>query len=144
MADVLEIGQAFNVPYPFLRVTVNLYDEDGPYKAESWRPGTRPKLVTPDDSEEIADGVGLQVLTIVSVHKPGRFPPRVFYTQEWVAPDGKKFGKANKCRVTVASAFRRKVRGFAYPFEISPPQTQCVDPERNPAAAYEGCLCHIQ
>lgn len=120
MSNSFEIGQIVEVPYPFIREMISLYDEDGPHEVESWRPGTRSEMVYPDDCDEFADGKGKQVLTVVSIHKPGRFPTRVFFTQEWVDPNGKIFGKVGKCRVTVESAFRRKTRGFAYPYQMSP------------------------
>lgn len=45
-------------------------------------------------------------LTVVSVHRPGRFPTRVFFTRQFVTPDGKAFGKS-KLHIVTVEKFRR-------------------------------------
>lgn len=110
--------EIFEVPYPFVRGTVELYDEDGPCKIDTWIPGTRFVPVAPDDSISVADKMGVHVLTVISTHKPGRFPTRIFYTQGWITPEGKRFGKT-RCCVTTVSNFRTKLKGYRYEFEMS-------------------------
>lgn len=116
MAD-LEPGAEFVVPYPFVREVKEIPGPEGMEVVDGWKPGTENEHVPPDDCEAVADAMGKQVLTVVSTHKPGRFPLRVFYTRRWEAPDGRRFGKTN-CRITTAQAFRRLVAGFRYQFRL--------------------------
>jgi hypothetical protein len=52
---------------------------------------------------------GRQILTVVDIYKPGRFPTRVFYTMKWVTPDGK-----GGLKMTTVDAFRRRALGFMH------------------------------
>ena len=123
------IGEVFRVPHPFVRETFTDYtlDEDGVGAQElpTWSPGLRSEnrhsaVWTGEDvpvPTAVADALGAQVLTVVGVYRPGRFPTRVFYERQWVDPDGKVFGKRN-CRVTTVPAFRRIVGGYRVEFEL--------------------------
>lgn len=71
----------------------------------------------PPDIEAVADAMGAQVITVVSVHRPGRFPTRVFYTRQWRDPDGKLFGKGN-LRVLSIHHFRTLTRGYRHEFRL--------------------------
>lgn len=104
----LEPGTAFKVQFPFVMEVATAVDEDGPYDVPSWRPGSKH-----DDDGAHYHGVGFMILTVVSVHKPGNYPPRVFYTRKWIDPQGKTFGK-NNLRVTSQGNFRRLVQGYRY------------------------------
>ena len=108
-------GKEICVPHPFVREKVSLFDEDGPHEALSWRPGIRWEMTSQDGGDAFADAVGEQLLTVVSRHKPGKFPERIFYTRRWRDPDGKVFGKT-KCRVTTVGAFKSLVRGYRHEF----------------------------
>ncbi len=120
------VGDVIDIPYPFVRETVSLPSDDseGPisYEAETWRPGTRPGA-----HEMCADGMGKQLLWVISVHKPGTFPTRVFYTRQWRDPDGRQFGKGG-LRVLSIGAFRALCRGFRHPFGIATttPEASCA------------------
>lgn len=104
--DVVEIG------YPFCRTTYAEWDEDGCHNVPSWRPGVEYVEVGPEgQTEAIAHGIGKQVLEVIDVHKPGRYPTRVFYTCKWTTPDGKPFGKGD-LKITTVPAFTRRTRGF--------------------------------
>lgn len=118
MDDIAD-GQTFEVPYPFIIEEVELCDGGGFYTEKSWRPGVRYEAIGPEDSEAIADGIGKQLITVVSQHKPGNFPKRYFYLRQWQAPSGKVFGKR---RLLVASAggFRSLIRGYRYPYRTQP------------------------
>lgn len=117
-------GMVFKGRYPFIRVKVSLCDEDGPYEAMSWKPGVNhePYYVPPGECnyETVADGEGEILLTVVSIHKPGRYPTRVFYTRKWRAPDGHEFGK-NGCRVATAEKFLRLAGGYRFEYAVKPP-----------------------
>ena len=116
-------GDVFEVDYPFVRCEVTMLDADGPYEAKSWRPGTLNRLIPPDDCESYANGVGKMILTVESVHKPGRFPTRVFYTRKFRGPDGRVFGKGG-LHIATLQKFGRISRRFSYDYVIDPDETQ--------------------
>lgn len=115
------VGEVFTVPYPFSRSTYEAIDcdENGINVATvpSWKVGPTSEYVQPDDTESVADAMGKCVLTVVSVHKPGKYPARVFFTRTWIAPDGKAFGKA-KLRIATASAFAVLAGGYRHEFRL--------------------------
>jgi hypothetical protein len=114
-------GAVFRAPYPFVRTTYTEQDEDGYAEVKSWKPGTRfvERFIYPDhiESDCLADGVGEIILTVVSIHKPGRFPTRVFFTRKWQRPDGREFGKP-KCHCVTSDKFKRLAKGYRFDFEI--------------------------
>jgi hypothetical protein len=114
-------GAFIEVAHPFVLEEYSGFDEDGPLKRMSWRPGVRFEMIGPEDSGSFADGIGKQVLTIISTHKPGRYPERVFYTRQWVSPDGHQFGKT-KLRIITAAAFRTIIKGYRHRYEMPPCQ----------------------
>lgn len=124
MGERILKGAVIEVAHPFIREAITLWDEDGGTEVMSWRPGIRSEAVggAPDDPivENIADGIGSQTLTVVDVHRPGRFPTRVYYTRKWTDPSGKTFGKG-KLHITVKSAFKRIIRGFRVEYQLAPP-----------------------
>jgi len=113
-----EAGQAIEFPYPFIRVEVDLFDGEGMSKQPSWQPGIRYVQHGYDDALAVADGIGKQCINIISIHKPGQYPERVFYTRRWYTPDGKIFGK-RQLRIKATPAFRRLVSGYEYPYELA-------------------------
>ncbi|MDR7092287.1 hypothetical protein [Hydrogenophaga laconesensis] len=118
MADLIA-GAVFTVPYPYFREEVDLPPEDaqsGPITAITWRPGVR-WVQRYDDSDAEAEGMGAMLLTVIDVHKPGRFPARVFFTRQWQDPDGKLFGKGG-LRITTVPAFLRRAKGYMHEFEL--------------------------
>jgi hypothetical protein len=118
-----EVGQRFEFPYPFARDTYIAHDGDeetGPTITEvpTWKVGVRHADKGEGDVESIADGLGTCVLTVVSLHKPGKYPERVFFTRTWVTPEGKAFGKT-KCRMTTVGAFRSLTYGYRHPYVLA-------------------------
>ena len=113
MADFPDVGQELIAPYPFYRGTYTEFDVDGPYEAETWIPGVRNELVPPDSAEAVYDGLGKIILEVVSVHKPGRFPCRVFFTRQWEDPSGRRFG-SRQCRIATLQKFRRLAKGYEH------------------------------
>jgi hypothetical protein len=116
------IGKVFIIPYPFKRAEYNpWYDLGAP--ASTWEPGTYyvpdPDNYAPDDPSVklVCDGIGSQLLTVVLVVKPGKYPTRVFFTQKWISPDGNEFGK-NKLRCAVIHHFRKKTQGYSLKYEL--------------------------
>lgn len=118
------VGEVFEVAYPFRRDvrTEHYVEEDGAGFAEvpTWIPGVRNEDVGQGVVECFADAMGAQLITVVGVYRPGRFPTRVFFERQWRDPDGKVFGKS-RCRQTTVSAFRNLTRGFRVPFELVAP-----------------------
>ena len=128
----LETGGMLSVAYPFVRDTYKSYEFDGDgfseVEASTWRPGIRYEHQGPHPYSSpvcVADAVGRMEITIISTHKPGRFPARVFYTRQWVDPDGKRFGKT-KLMMMTQSAFNSLLHGYRWPYELSaqPPMTR--------------------
>lgn len=125
MSDEFNPGAEIEIAHPFSREEYHGFDEDGPFKRMSWRPGTRIEPIYPDDAEEVADGIGTQIFTIISIHKPGRFPARVFFTRRWRDPQGNEFGKS-KCHIKTVSALRTRCRGYSVPFRLIEPHHNAV------------------
>lgn len=116
----LTAGQEFKNAYPFIRDTYTAYDEEGEYQCKSWRPGVSMEAYgSPygDEVDILAHGEGFQILTVVDVHKPGRYPTRVFYTRSWIDPDGKAFGKS-RLRIATVEQFKRLAAGFRYAYDV--------------------------
>lgn len=117
-----EPGQQIVVPYPFVRDTYERsdFDEDGwtTTPTPTWKPGSRFEQVPPEgDTVTHVDAIGHMILTVVSLHKPGTFPTRVFFLRTWRNPEGVEFGK-RKLRNTTQSAFTAMARGYRYWLEV--------------------------
>jgi len=119
MTDHPTAGEVFTVKYPFILEDYTEWDEDGPSTFKSWVPGAR--FVASDaygeESRACANGEGQMELTVVDVHKPGRFPTRVFFTRKWVDPKGRRFGKSG-LHIMTLDAFRRRAKGYWHHYEI--------------------------
>ena len=105
--------------FPFSRTTWGkpVVDDDGGYSEdvlEGWKPGVEFEACA-GEHYAVAYGLGEMILTIVSIHKPGRFPERVFYTRQWRDPDGKVFG-SKKLRMTTTPTFIRRASGYKHEF----------------------------
>jgi hypothetical protein len=111
--------EEFIIEYPFVRSTYTEQDEEGMSEVACWKPGVEfvPTGQYGEDVDTVAHGVGKQRLTVISRHRPGKFPERVFYVRQWIDPDGKAFGKP-KLRITTACAFTTLCRGYRYHFEV--------------------------
>lgn len=115
----LEVGKTYAVVYPFVREKVELLGFDGPYSEISWRPGCRYESGDEyGDGSYSADADGEMMLIVVSLHKPGRYPGRVFYIRQWKDPDGGIFGKRN-LRMTTMDSFRRLIKGYRHRYELN-------------------------
>lgn len=119
------MSEIYRHKYPMIRQAYTDFNDDGPFEALSWKPGVRFEVIgEPYDgiTEAVADGVGEQILTVVSRHRPSpKYPERVFFIQQFVSPDGHTFGKT-KLRTLTAEAFKRRAAGFRYSFEIDAPR----------------------
>lgn len=121
-------GDVFTVVYPFIRCKVNILDaadEDGGptfVDIDSWQPGVRHDMRGHGEYHYTvteADALGKMVLTVVSVHKPGRYPTRVFFTRKFITPDGKTFGKG-KLHIASLEKFRRISTAFQHEYDLLP------------------------
>lgn len=113
----LEIGKNYEVKFPFVGIVYNVYDHDGLYQDEGWKPGCRSEPVHPDDFELVADGEGEMILTIVDIHKPGKYQERVFYARKWRDPDGKEFG-SGRLHITTTTTFKRRAAGYYHAYRV--------------------------
>ena len=111
-------------PYPFVREVYSIFDFDEETglvpRVESfdWRPGTEFDA-NQYGERRIAHAVGEIILTEVARFKPGRYPERVFFTRQWLTPEGNLFGKT-RLRMTTASAFSRLIKGYGAPYTVQP------------------------
>lgn len=110
-------GTTFVISYPFVREKLELLDEDGFHEVPTWNPGVRYEMSGPEDVEAVADGSGEAIFNVIDVHKPGRYPTRVFYTRRWRTPDGKEFGKS-RLHIATLEKFRRLIRGYQHEFVL--------------------------
>lgn len=117
--DLPVAGAYFEGRYPFVRSSFTAYDDGGPYEQPCWKPGTRAEYYCPDDTEMVADAEGAIILTVVSVHKPGKYPTRVFFTRRWRDPQRREFGKGSLRCATVAQ-FYKLARGYRHEFRVVP------------------------
>lgn len=117
MSEEFIIGAVIVIVHPFVKEKYSGLDEDGPYERMSWRPGIRTEFVGPETTDTLADGVGAQIITIISNHKPGKYPARVFFTRSWRDPDGHQFGKT-KLRMTTAGALRSICNGYRHEYHL--------------------------
>ena len=122
-------GTVFEVPYPFLRCVYDDGDPDGG-AGLSWKPGAHHGEDYMGRTQNRYHGIGKQVLTVVGSYEPAGFPTRIFYTRKWVDPDGRAFGK-RKCLIMTAEAFRRRVKGYAFPLvQVKPTPEETALPPR--------------
>lgn len=122
--DDLHSGDEFRFAYPFVRSTFMDFEDDGEGRLQgkeraTWKPGIFYQYTSHyGDSDCFANGTGEAILTVISTHKPGKFPARVFFTRRWKDPDGKEFGR-HKCHVATLQKFSRLTRGYAYEYKIT-------------------------
>lgn len=110
-------GDTYAVRFPFVRTSVVLFDEEGSHEVDTWRPGTHVETIGPDEGWYVANGEGWMLLHVVDVHRPGKYPKRVFFTRKWRDPDGVEFGK-NGLRIMTEQAFRRRAAGYMHGYEV--------------------------
>lgn len=125
MRDAIKEGCTYVAPYPFTRERVTLppdEDDGGSCTIETWRPGCMVDTNERNNTEWAADDVGTMLLSVVSIHRPGKYPTRVFYTRQWRDPDGKVFGKPG-LRMTTMQAFLRLCRGYRFDFWLDGKET---------------------
>lgn len=118
--EALEAGKTYVVSYPFVLQQVEVPSDDpdsfGMMEITSWCPGIRWESFDAScEGDAVADGLGEMHLTVVDVHKPGRYPTRVFYTRQWKDPIGNVFGKGG-LRIATEEKFRRLARGYKHDF----------------------------
>ncbi len=122
----IEVGQEFTISHPFVREKYSYAEAEGYSEATGWRPGVRMEAISQDDAAGFADGIGEQILTVVSIHKPGKFPTRVFFTRKWRDPSGRLFGKS-KLHILSQSAFTCLTKGYRHRFKLERPAGQAPD-----------------
>ena len=112
-------GQRIRVEFPFYMGAHERRDACGDiYSDELWIPGCRNEPLPPDDSEFVADAMGVMILGIIDIHKPGKYPERVFYTRRWIDPEGNEFG-AGKLHITTTATFKKRARGYYSEYRVS-------------------------
>jgi hypothetical protein len=77
----------------------------------SWIPGCSNEFDGVDGYFPVAGKMEEMHLTIVDIHKPGKYPTRVFYTRKWKDLNGKVFGK-NNLHICATGKFKRLIKGY--------------------------------
>ncbi len=116
MIETITEGEVYSVKYPFFKVDL---DETSSIDSDygEWTPGCRSVMIYPDDCGFVANGEGSMELTVVSIHKPGRYPTRVFYTRKFTDPDGRVFGN-KKLRIATQTVFNKRIAGYYHEYEL--------------------------
>ena len=114
--------ETYTVEHPFVRAEYQFWEMDSEgaasVKRPTWKPGVKAEDITGHgDVDYFCDGIGKQVLSVVSRHKPGKYPERVFYLRAWIDPDGKRFGKS-ALRIATKEKFDRICRGYRYEYAL--------------------------
>jgi hypothetical protein len=117
----IRVGLVIDIAHPFIKTTFSEQDQDGFTEVSTWSPGVRFEDMGEGDIESVADGIGAQLLTIVDIHKPGKFPTRVFYTRKWRDPAGKVFGKG-ALRIRSRAAFAMLAGGYRHEYTLDAQQ----------------------
>jgi hypothetical protein len=108
----IAVGSIFEVDCPFIRSRFDSYDEDGPYRVLSWKPGIEWIITGMDEADMRAHGMGKGRYTVIAVaHLPRPYPTRVFFTRKWTCPDGRVFGNS-KLHVMTREAFKRRTVAY--------------------------------
>ena len=100
------------VTYPFCK-QINM---DGTH---SWTVGCDVKHDPMGHTEWYANGEGKRVMTEISRHTPPGYGEKVFFSVEYIDPDGNKIGR-KRLHMLGAKAFERRLSGFLYDYEIDP------------------------
>ena len=126
MSRKVLIGQSYFILYPFVKGEHEYHSytngQHQQHTKPTWNPGCRFELTSPDDGEYFFDDMGEMILTVVDIHKPGKYPERVFYIREWITPIGKRFGKRN-LRIITTGAFKRMLNGYRHECNRKPALT---------------------
>lgn len=116
----MKIGDIFVVKYPFVRCEVDIYhpDDDGGVTHQalkSWRPGCECETNDYGGADWSCDKEGEMILEVISIHKPGKYPERVFYTRKWKNPAGEIFGKPG-LKITTSQNFKQLAKGYRHDY----------------------------
>lgn len=65
----------------------------------------------------IAHGEGVKVITEISRHTPPGYGEKVFFSVEYLDPDGKKAGR-KQLKMLGVRAYNRRVSGFYFDYEV--------------------------
>lgn len=110
----------------FVRTHPFTLDTTGAYK---WRPGAWEKEPRAAqgywERDDIAacHGLGFVYFTVISVHKPGRYPTRVFYSRHHVTPDNEVLPESG-CLCVTMEKFNRLRKDFQVPYVVVGPSEE--------------------
>lgn len=108
----------------FVRTHPFTLDTSGAFK---WRPGaweSEPRHN--DDPMPACHGLGFVYFKVVSVHKPGRYPTRVFYTRRFVTPDDEALPESG-CLCVTMEKFKRLRKDFYVPYVVVEPSKEVTE-----------------
>lgn len=116
----IAIGEQYRVKYPFTLETFHIFDfvEGQPVPDERYRPGcSTEQHEDGGEGERFASGEGEMIMEVIDIHKPGKYPARVFYTRRYIDPEGNEFG-SGRLQVATKSTFRRRAHGYYHDYIV--------------------------
>lgn len=123
----IQAGDVFEVDYPFSRSSYIDWSDEDSKPVPCWRPGYWTELEETfcpysgserDGVSYCCNGWGKMIFEVVSTHKPGKYPERIFYLRRWRDPNGKEFGK-NKLFTVSKGGFTKRLKGLSFEFEVT-------------------------
>ena len=108
------MSEPIRVPFPWHKTMVYA---TGGLTYYGWKPGIRWEDGF-QDRDAVADGMGAMLIVEIGRYTPPGYRQRVFYTRQFVLPNGTLVGRP-KLRVMGAAGFTRLCKGYRYPFEIA-------------------------
>ena len=119
MSDLVAVETEYQISYPFVWEEWDDLQTGALIRRCSWRPGHRDVLIGDGDCVHECDGFGHATFHVVSIHKPPKYPARVFFERQYCDPDGKQFGK-KKLHIVTLTKFKRLVLGYALSCALKP------------------------
>ncbi len=100
--------EVYDIEFPFHWVDTSSGEEDGWWKAGiRWQDGATPF----DEQTAYADGPGRMLITVKDRLKPKGYEGRVFYTRQFIDPEGQKCGDT-RLRVATEKMFAKIAKGY--------------------------------
>lgn len=108
------------IKYPFIEQKDTLMIDE--YDYGDWIPGARFEGAEShcpfDGLAGEADGEGYMLIKIIKkVPMPKPYTMKVFFTREWIDPDGKRFGN-KMLRMKGEQAFSNMIKGYRYDYDL--------------------------
>lgn len=115
---IVRAGDVFERDHPFTWTTERGSAPDDVH--ERWRPGAWNIDSVGEDVLPSCTALGRVKFTVISMHRPPGYQERVFFTREFITPDGEKYAPARLMNC-IARKFRKDVAAFPFRFDVEQP-----------------------